>query len=105
MPLPCHAPNTSAPARRQSPSESFPLADDLAGAAIGALDIVEMDFADRAVFEAQKQRRGVFGVDFELAQFTGQTDHVGDPPKSQRNIVDLVNRIENDAAAELRRAL
>src|SRR4029077_3185387 len=77
------------------------VADNLAAAAIGALDIVEMNFADGAVLKAQKDRRRVFGIDFEPAELAGKADYVHNFTDQPADIIDLVNRIQDDTTAEL----
>src|SRR6185295_15220415 len=75
--------------------------NDLAGTAIGSLNVIEMNFADRAAGEAQQQGRGIFGVDFEMAELVGNADGARDLAQQPTAVIDLVNRVEDDAAAKL----
>ena len=52
--------------RRVIPVKRSVFTDDLAGSAIDALDVIQMDFAHHAAFESDDNRSNVLGIDFQL---------------------------------------
>ena len=81
------------------PHDDAVLADQLARATIGPLQVIEVHIGDRAVIEAQQKIGVVLGVDLEAGELVGVAKHLARVPQQPAHVVQLVNRVENDPAA------
>ena len=91
-------PHVLAPPR---PVDAALAADHADAAPVGAVEEVEVDRRQRAARVAQRQQRHVLDVDLEVGdvlQPAADLDGVAERP---RDVVDLVDRVEQDPAAEL----
>src|SRR5439155_7079620 len=81
------------------PGDHAVLADEVARAPIGSLEVVEVDVRDRAVVEAQQDVSSVLGVDLEARNATGVREHLARSTEEPGQVVKLMDRVEDDAAA------
>ena len=86
------------PAAGIIPADRPLVADDLAGTAISALHVVQMNLADAAVREAKQDGRRVLRVEFEPAQFAAETGDGSNLAHQPPDVVDFMNGIEDHSA-------
>src|SRR3989454_12507256 len=81
------------------PGDHAVLADEVTGAPVGALEVVEVDIGNRAVVEAQQNVGVVLGVDLEARDAAGVREHLARSTEEPGQVIELMDRVEDDAAA------
>ena len=76
-------------------------ADDPAPAPVAAVQVVERDAAHRGPFMAQVQKRDVLDVDLQIGDAAHPGRNLDRGPEDPARVVDLVDDVEQDPAAEL----
>src|SRR5207248_3783315 len=88
------------PAGRVVPADRSLVANDVTGAAVSALNIIQMDFSDRPVRELEQDGRRVLRIDFEPAEFAAETSDRLDLAEHPTHVVNFMDRIQDHASAQ-----